>query len=152
MSERKPLTLEVMRRMVIDDIDCMAFVVVHDIKGDFDVAAVLDEVFGDGICAAYSVGPVEYKEKDYGKTWVAYAAEPPRLDRSAWEPCERCKPSKNALDRWGPHQFPIDGNEIYCYDTDDGWEGEEINFCPWCSRPLTDAAWEMLEKRLEGNK
>lgn len=78
--------------------------------------------------------------------------EPPRLDRSAWEPCEHCKPSKNPLDRWGPHQFPIDGNEIYCYDTGYGWEGEEINFCPWCSRPLTDAAWDMLEKRLEGAK
>lgn len=79
-------------------------------------------------------------------------AEKPRLDRSAWEPCEHCKPSKNALDRWGPHQFPIDGNEIYCYDADDGWEGEEINFCPWCGRPLTDSAWEMLERRLAGRE
>lgn len=75
-----------------------------------------------------------------------------RLDRSVWEPCEHCKPSKNPLYRWGSHQFPIDGNEIYFYDTDDGWEGEEINFCPWCSRPLTDAAWDMLEKRLESAK
>ncbi len=78
------------------------------------------------------------------------AAEHTHLDRSAWEPCEHCKPSKNPLDRWVPHQFQIDGNEIYCYDTDDGWEGEEINFCPWCGRPLTDAAWEMMEKRVEG--
>ena len=59
---------------------------------------------------------------------IALAVHFPRVDRSAWEPCEHCAPSENALDRWGPHQFPIDGNEIYCYDTDDGWEGEEINF------------------------
>lgn len=32
------------------------------------------------------------------------ALELPRLDRSAWEPCEHCKPSKNPLDRWGPHR------------------------------------------------
>lgn len=128
MSERKPLTLEVMRRMVIDDIDCMAFVVVHDIKGDFDVAAVLDEVFGDGICAAYSVGPVEYKEKDYGKTWVAYAAEPPRLDRSSWAPCECCRSAKF-----------MNGNAMY-------------KFCPDCGRPMTVAAWDMWERRMAGHE
>lgn len=73
-----------------------------------------------------------------------------RIDRFAWKPCDHCKTRRNPLDRWGPHQFPIDGNEIYFYDTDDGWEGEEINFCPWCGRPLTDAAWEMLENRMCG--
>lgn len=70
----------------------------------------------------------------------------------SWELCDHCKPSKNALDRWGPHQFPIDGNEIYCYDTDNGWEGEEINYCPWCGRPLTEKAWDELEKKIGFNK
>lgn len=71
------------------------------------------------------------------------------IDLEKWEPCEHCKPSKNAPDRWGPHQFPIDDSAIYYYDVDDGWEGEEINFCPWCGRPLTDEAWAELEKRIE---
>ena len=26
---------------------------------------------------------------------------------------------------------------------------EPLNYCPHCGRPLTDAAWEMLEKRME---
>ena len=144
MSERKPLTLEVMRRMVIDDSDCMAFVVVHDIKGDFDVAAVLDEVFGDGICAAYSVGPVEYKEKDYGKTLVAYAAEPRRYDRSAWEPCKSCESKCRTCLRNETSRCEKCNNYDCYYPVS--------NFCPHCGRPLTDAACEMLEKRLEGAK
>lgn len=73
-----------------------------------------------------------------------------KIDREKWEPCEHCKPSKNALDRWGPHQFPIDDGAIYYYDVDDGWEGEEINFCPWCGRPLTEEAWAELERRVCG--
>lgn len=50
----------------------------------------------------------------------------PRLDRSAWEPC------------------------ILCAVGD--WKHLEYSFCPHCGRPLTDAAWEMLQKRLEGHK
>lgn len=79
-----------------------------------------------------------------------YAYPPAHIDREKWEPCEHCKPSKNALDRWGPHQFPIDDGAIYYYDVDDGWEGEEINFCPWCGRPLTEEAWAELERRVCG--
>lgn len=134
MSERKPLTPEELRGMANKP---YWHVGLRDDSGA-PHWSILDPIL------AYH--PEDY---DYGETWLAYAYEPPRLDRSAWEPCEHCKPSKNPLDRWGPHQFLIDGNEIYFYDTDDGWEGEEINFCPWCGRPLTDAAWDMLEKRLE---
>lgn len=153
MSERKPLTLEELRKIVIDDNDCMAVVVVHDIKWNYDVSAVLDEVFGDGICAVYSAGPVEYTEKDYGKTWLAYAYEPPRLDRSAWEPCEFCGyaeyPDKALHPKEG-YLFYAGFSKQRGVDSFCEGETEEINFCPICCRPLTDAAWEMLEKRLKG--
>lgn len=72
------------------------------------------------------------------------------IDFAAWEPCERCNQSENELDRFSAHDFQIEGTDIYYYDTDDGWEGEEINFCPWCGRPLTKEAWEKLGKRLRG--
>lgn len=85
----------------------------------------------------------------YGRFWWAYAY-PAHIDREAWEPCERCKPEEKPLDRFSGHEFMIDGAEIYFYDTDDGWEGEEIKFCPWCGRPLTPEAWDELEKRLRG--
>ena len=71
------------------------------------------------------------------------------IDREAWEPCERCTQKGEKLDRFGAHDFQIDGTEIYFHDTDDGWEGEEINFCPWCGRPLTDEAVDMVMERLE---
>lgn len=71
------------------------------------------------------------------------------IDRSAWEPCEHCKLVKYPPDDYGPHDFPIVGRKIYHYDMYNEWEGMKINFCPWCGRPLTDAAWEILEKRLK---
>lgn len=146
MSERKPLTLEELRDMSGKPVWIERNDPPND--GKWDLVDYADTEHPDK--TLYTKNGVTYSE--YGKYFTAYAVEPPRLDRSAWEPCEHCKPSKNPLDRWGHHQFPIDGNEIYCYDTDDGWECEEINFCPWCGRPLTDAAWEMLGERLEGAK
>lgn len=62
------------------------------------------------------------------------------IDFDAWKPCEHCKPST----------WPLVDDAIFYYDVDDGWEGEEINFCQWCCRPLTDAAREMLERKLRG--
>ena len=79
------------------------------------------------------------------------SAENPCLGRSEWEPCEHCKPPKYAvypLAFYSEQSLPVVGNKIYRYDTDEGWSGEEINFCLWCGRPLTDAAWEMLERSL----
>lgn len=80
--------------------------------------------------------------------WLAYPYPPAHIDRSKWEPCEHCKPSDYPPDRWGAHEFPVVGNEIYFYDTEYGWEGEEIKYCPWCGRPLTEEAWAELERRL----
>lgn len=77
-----------------------------------------------------------------------YACKPINFDK--WEPCEHCRPSTWPPDMFGPHDFPVVDNAIYYYDVDDGWEGEEINFCPWCGRPLTPAARELLERRLRG--
>lgn len=75
-----------------------------------------------------------------------------RLDRSKWEPCEHCKPAEYPPDKFGAHEFPIVGNEIYYHDTDDGWEGQKINFCPWCGCPLTEVAWAELERRLTASE
>lgn len=81
---------------------------------------------------------------------TAYAYHPAHIDREAWTECDRCKGKENALDQFRSHDFQIDGSEIYFHDTENGWEGEEIHFCPWCGRPLTEEAWDELEKRLRG--
>lgn len=63
-------------------------------------------------------------DRAFGRRFFAY--ERPRLDRSAWEPCMLCAVGD--------------------------WKHLEYSFCPCCGRPLTDAAWEILEKRLEGRQ
>ena len=65
-----------------------------------------------------------------------------------WKGCEHCHDEPFYKWRPGAHEFRIDGAEIYYYDTDDGWEGEEINFCPWCGRPLRDQYMQLLMERL----
>lgn len=82
--------------------------------------------------------------------WLAYSYPPAHIDRSKWKPCEHCKSAEYPPQKFGAHQFPVVGNEIYFYDTEYGWEGEEIKHCPWCGRPLTEEAWAELERRLRG--
>lgn len=93
------------------------------------------------------VTDVEYVDWN-SEGWFAYSYPPAHIDRSKWEPCEHCKPSDYPPDRWGAHEFPVVGNEIYFYDTEYGWEGEEIKYCPWCGCPLTEEAWAELERRV----
>lgn len=58
--------------------------------------------------------------------------------RNEFEPCDRCKPNEREFDSFSGHELLIDGACIYYYDSEDGWEGERINFCPWCGRKLTE--------------
>lgn len=101
MSERNPLTLEELRNAYDFSKRVGLHVLIQFDSCKCEYEGVIDHRDDDGICAVYAASGEWLKEKDYGKTWVAYDAEPPRLDRSAWEPCEHCKPSKNPLDRWG---------------------------------------------------
>lgn len=89
-----------------------------------------------------------YLLEDYGETWVAYAAEPPRLDRSAWEPCAKCR---SCLSCSHIIESARDSRNA-CFWCDHMNQFKPMNFCPYCGRPLTDAAWKTLEKRLEINK
>lgn len=77
------------------------------------------------------------------------AVEPPRLDRSAWEPCGACKTEKITI------HIPAFRAMAVCNQHMDHGAFDltlHLNFCPYCGRPLNDAAWEMLEKRLGGFK
>lgn len=107
-------------------------------------------------------------EKDYGKTWLAYAYPPARIDREAWEPCEMCG-GKKALYQHTTH------TKLYmntfgeaatlvtecmacppyadcCMKNISANSAFKINFCPNCGRPLTEEAWKELEKRVRGEK
>lgn len=125
MSERKPLTLEELR--------CMAnkpywHVGLRENSGA-PHWSILDPLL------AYH--PEDY---DYGKTWLAYAADPPRLDRSEW----------TAEWIWPSNEFNLPKCSKCGCNSQDATYGHKNNFCPKCGRAMNADAWEMLEKRLEG--
>nr|DAU37993.1 MAG TPA: Rad50 zinc hook motif [Caudoviricetes sp.] len=140
----EPLSLEQLKQMDgkpvwCEDVERWAIVSVSDAGKWKDVPFALFEKNG---------GRFEWNVED--RELSLYSYPPAHIDRSKWEPCEHCKPSDYPPDRWGAHEFPVVGNEIYFYDTEYGWEGEEIKYCPWCGRPLTEEAWAELERRLRG--
>lgn len=54
------------------------------------------------------------------------------------EPCDECAPKENPfLCSNYPHNFVVVKNGLYYHDTEYGWEGIEINYCPWCGRKLS---------------
>lgn len=71
------------------------------------------------------------------------AKKPIHLDCSAWEPCEYCKGAK-FISGWASAETKTESGISF----ESRIEGDFL-FCPMCGRPLTDDAWEMLEKRLE---
>lgn len=149
MSERKPLTLEELRDM---DGKPVLFVSLKDGRKKWRVVQSIEKFVEVVKVICFTDDGGETVES-YGKTWLAYADEPPRLDRSAWEPCEWCGEWIGFDCR--PKEQDV-GYRLYAgfckqVAADDFWEDEteNLNFCPICGRPLTDAAWEMLEKRVE---
>ena len=145
MSERKPLTLEELRNMDGKPVWCKYI-------GDTtfpDQWMVVNEKMEKCGNAEWELPFEDNPDDAYGKTWLAYAYEPPRIDRSAWEPCGCCKEKRcptckydDCIPIFDPCNSCVDGS---------GWK-PVYKFCPECGRPMTDAAWEMLEKRLEGSK
>lgn len=75
--------------------------------------------------------------------------KPPRLDRSAWEPCEQCRNGSTIIDIPVCDQFGLIHNGK---SNDQMHFLFQFQFCPHCGRPLTDAAWDALENRLEGTE
>lgn len=139
MSERKPLTLEELRQM---DGKPVWILRTEDDSGWWAIVRLGNDRANTEYGAYFMLS-------EYGKTWLAYAYEPPRLDRSAWEPCEECKEKRCATCHYDD-ALPIFEPCDSCMDGS-GWK-PAYKFCPECGRPLTNAAWEMLEKRLAGRE
>lgn len=146
MSERKPLTLEELRKMDGKPVwvECLK-------PQKYTCPPVGWRILSKAISGRFGVWSREscLVERDYGTDWEAYDHEPPRLDRSAWEPCGACKTEKIII------HVPAFKAMAVCNQHMDHGAFDltlHLNFCPYCGRPLTDAAWDMLQKRLEGAK
>lgn len=140
MSERKPLTLEKLRAM------------------DGKPAYWADDK-SYGIVSVNSAGTwtgipffrgrkngVNFEFDIESRGMEVYEIVPHHLDRSAWEPCAWC--AGKACANCSRAETPSCNTCKTCKEHNH-WEPDS-KFCPDCGRPRTDAAWEMLEKRLEG--
>lgn len=88
-----------------------------------------------------------------------------KIDRNKWEPCECCKEPIGA-EPYKQEKYPgicdfdviLDGGDeitVYAYNhytpiTEEICFSFPVSFCPKCGRPLTEQAWQELEKRLDG--
>ena len=140
----KPMTLEQLREMR-ENTEIIGPSVRISWNGVM-VYGVLDECTDDGLCAVVGVG-VWLKEKDYGKTWLAYAQQPAHIDREKWG------------GSWeGEADGYADGELVYdtwrCSGCGHTEETDDPNwlpdFCPDCGRAMKDKALAELERRLMG--
>lgn len=95
-----------------------------------------------------------FAERDYGRTWLAYAYPP--IDREAWAPCEFCEEHENpeevsmlTTDEYESDRGMFIYNGILASNSGE-FQMRRIDYCPVCGRPLTEEAWVELEKRIRG--
>lgn len=143
--KRKPLTLEDFKKM-------NGKPVYYKTAKQWFIVELNHPDFGD--CVMNTSGQYIPLEKAAMRNRF-YAYEPHRLDRSEWEPCALCKRlgEPDPCYKYGCFRKNAPQCDYRC-DQFLEWMSaqrrlENAKFCPECSRPLTDAAWNMLEKRLE---
>lgn len=54
------------------------------------------------------------------------------------KPCPFCGEDDDLSLPAGTHDYRLVGNTLYHFDSQYGWEGLEINFCPLCGKALND--------------
>lgn len=136
MSEQKPLTLEELRKMDGKPVQ-------YEATGEVFIVDLNNPDFGDCVVNAdgYYIPLHRAVDRAIGRRFFAY--ERPRLDRSAWEPCENCKSKCRTCLRNETSRCKKCNNYDCYYPVS--------NFCQYCGKPLTDAAWDMLERRMHGD-
>lgn len=99
-----------------------------------------------------------------GGEYREYHEQNTRLNREAWEPCEFCRERDREVYKTedypgicdfevmldGPYEITVNAYNHYTPFTEDICFSFPVLFCPKCSRPLTEEAWKMLEKRIGG--
>lgn len=72
-----PLSIEELNDIVNSDLESgRNRIWIWDMECKCAFPALLDLTREYGICAVYGVGEIEYVEKEYGKTWLAYSRKP----------------------------------------------------------------------------
>lgn len=61
-----------------------------------------------------------------------------RMDTILHKSCDMCMDKSNDWGEGSAHDFRVDGDGLFYFDSHFGWEGIKINFCPQCGRPLSE--------------
>ena len=136
--DNKPLTIDQMREMHDEVVIVKTLEYGQESKGILDFSDPNDSDNG------VYVGTSFYSVEHYGDWWLAYAQTP--IDFDKWEPCRYCRLGICAT--CINHTTSI--GEEPCVKCDGKKFYKPLAFCPYCSRPLTDEARQMLENRLKG--
>lgn len=94
----------------------------------------------DNVCNSYHG---VYFIEEYGRSWLAYAYPPVHINREAWNSCEFCGELDASFVLYAGYSKQVAVDEFYEDEIDD------VKFCPKCGRPLTNEAWDILEKRIK---
>lgn len=123
MSAGQPLTLEQLRGMDGQPV----WIMESPDWGHWELSEDAEDYLADRDTALYgdTYSAQDCNGGEHQLRWIAYAYPPAPFDREAWEPCGLCEKQRRVF------------NEEFC--------GE-------CGRPLTEAAWAELEKRVRGVK
>lgn len=91
-------------------------------------------------------GTIFNSDLDYDEISNRFYSYPPaHIDRSKWEPCGACKNDEITI------HVPEFRAMAVCNQHMDREAFDltlRLKFCSWCGRPLTEKAWEKLERRL----
>lgn len=119
----EPLTIEKLRVMVDEPVYLYIYDTALDSGWHIIKTVTEDKIIFRGLNTVYV--PIS----SIGKCFDLYSYSPVHICREKWEPCEECQ-YRN-----------IDPFIIKRYG---------IRYCRHCGRPLTDEAWDEMEKRLRG--
>ena len=133
----QPLTLEQLREMY-DNTDMCGLPSILEVTG-VKCFGIVDRRDDDGICGVFAANGSWLKEKEYGKTWIAYAYPPAHIDRETWTA------------EWKDHyRSGIKVGSGFVCSSCDMWNGEQSDICPYCGRAMSEYGFSKLEKRLRG--
>lgn len=135
----KPLTLRRLQEILESNEEIIGCPIIVSENGILS-HAVLDARVDDGICAVVSAGEHWLKEKDYGKTWIAYAYPPAHTDGGKEKPVPPCKEKEPEVLFCG---ICKSGEHLYNED------GSRNTYCGKCGHKIDWAFYEEQEKYIE---
>lgn len=134
----EPLTLEQLRKMDGQPVWCEWLLpedrAVEDGKW---FIVIVGEKTGLEIKRPTDYGDYFLKIEDYGKTWLAYAYSPARIDREAWTA------------EWKDHyKSGVHAGTGAICSSCDVWNERKTHICPFCGKAMDEDGFAMLEKRM----